>query len=63
MVCGQWTVAFCAGNEGMIGDKGLEGSGQVLGDSGICRNRIDPGSFVTMIINTPGLSKKMRKER
>lgn len=54
---------FCAGNAEMIGYQGLEESGQVLSDSGICRNRIDPGSFVTMIINTTGLSKKMREEK
>lgn len=61
MVWGQWY--FCAGNAEMIGDKGLEVSGQVLSDSGICRNRVDPDSFVTMIINTTGLSEEMREER
>lgn len=31
------------------GEKTLSSWPSVLGDSGICRNRIDPGSYFTMI--------------
>ena len=46
MVGRQW--CFCAGSIETIDEKRLYSWPSVLGDSGICRNRIDPGSYFTM---------------